>query len=179
VDVPGATQMDTRPVVIHAVSRDYMKVFGIALMEGRPFSDTDMASGGQWAIVNQSFVRRYFPASALLGRIVRVPRLSSDLHLADDAFQIVGVVNDVVNRGLTREIAPDLYLPFSLAGEADFLAVLTNTDPAALAKTVIAQVYAIDPDQPMTDVRTMTSLLNDWVYSGPRFSVELLAFFAG
>jgi len=179
VDVPGATQMDTRPVVIHAVSRDYMKVFGIALMEGRPFNDTDMASGGQWAIVNQSFVRRYFPATAPLGRIVRVPRLSSDLHLADDAFQIVGVVNDVVNRGLTREIAPELYLPFSLTGEADFLAVLTSTDPAALAKTVIAQVYAIDPDQPVTDVRTMSSLLNDWEYSGPRFSVVLLAFFAG
>ena len=179
VDVPGATQMDTRAVVIHAVSRDYMKVFGIALMEGRPFNDTDMASGGQWAIVNQSFVRRYFPATAPLGRIVRVPRLSSDLHLADDAFQIVGVVNDVVNRGLTREIAPELYLPFSLTGEADFLAVLTSRDPAALAKTVIAQVYAIDPDQPVTDVRTMSSLLNDWEYSGPRFSVVLLAFFAG
>jgi putative ABC transport system permease protein len=87
-------------------------------------------------------------------------------------------VNDVVNRGLTREIAPELYLPYTMTGDADFLEVLTNTDPAALAKTVVAQVYALDPDQPVTDVRTMSSLLNDWEYSGPRFSVVLLAVFA-
>lgn len=179
VETPGAAQTDTRPVVIYAVSRDYMKVFGIALMEGRPFSDADMAGAGQWAIVNQSFVRRYFPSSAPLGRIVRIPRLSSDLHVADDAFQIVGVVNDVMNRGLTREIAPELYLPYSITGDADFLAVLANSDPAALAKPVSEQVYAIDPDQPVTDVRTVSSLLNDWEYSGPRFSVVLLAVFAG
>jgi len=55
---------------------------------------------------------------------------------------------------------------------------LTNTDPAALAKPVAAQVYALDPDQPVTDVSTLTSLLNDWEYSGPRFSVVLLAVFA-
>jgi len=179
VQIPGETQMDTRPVLIDEISRDYMKVFGIGLLEGRLFTDVDMAvAGGQWAIVNQSFVRRYFPASAPLGRVVRVPRLSSELHLADDTFQIVGVVNDAVNRGLTREIAPELYFPYSMTGDADFLAVLTNTDPAALAKAVSEQMYAIDPDQPVTDVRTMSSLLNDWEYSGPRFSVVLLGIFA-
>lgn len=178
VEIPGEAQTDTRPVVIHAVSRDYTRVFGITLMEGRLFNDVDMAGGGQWAIVNQSFVRRYFPASAPLGRIVRVPRLSSDLHVANDAFQIVGVVNDVVNRGLTREIAPEIYFPYTMTGDADYLAVLTSADPASLAKTVAAQVYALDPDQPVTDVRTMSSLLNDFEYSGPRFSVVLLGIFA-
>jgi putative ABC transport system permease protein len=178
VEIPGGPQMDTRPVLIREVSRDYMRVFGIALMEGRLFGDADMAAASQWVIVNQSFVHRYFPSSAPLGRIVRVPRLSSELHLADYAFQIVGVVNDVINRGLTREIAPELYLPYTTTGYADFLVVLTNTDPAALSKTVAAQVYGLDPDQPVTDVRTLSSLLNDWEYSGPRFSVVLLAVFA-
>jgi putative ABC transport system permease protein len=178
VDIPSATQVDTRPVLIHEVSRDYMKVFGIAIMEGRLFSDNEIAGRSQLAIANQSFVRRYFPVSEPLGRTVRVPRLRTEFNLTNDAFQIVGVVNDVVNRGLTREIAPELYLPYTMTGDADFLEVLTNTDPAALAKTVVAQVYALDPDQPVTDVRTMSSLLNDWEYSGPRFSVVLLAVFA-
>ncbi len=178
VDIPSATQVDTRPVLIHEVSRDYMKVFGIAIMEGRLFSDNEIAGRSQLAIANQSFVRRYFPASEPLGRTVRVPRLRTEFNLTNDAFQIVGVVNDVVNRGLTREIAPELYLPYTMTGDADFLEVLTNTDPAALAKTVVAQVYALDPDQPVTDVRTMSSLLNDWEYSGPRFSVVLLGVFA-
>jgi len=84
----------------------------------------------------------------------------------------------VMNRGLTREIAPELYIPYTITGNAYFLAVLTDTDTAALAKTVVGQVYGIDPDQPVTDVRTLTSLLNDWEYSGPRFSVVLLGVFA-
>ena len=178
VDIPGPMHMDTRPVVIQEVSRDYTKVFGIALMEGRTFSDHEIAAGAHWAMANQSFVHRYFPDSEPLGRIVRVPRLSSEFHLADDAFQIVGVVKDAMNRGLTREIAPELYLPYTIRGSANFLAVLTNTDPTALAKTVTEQVYALDPGQPVTDVRTMSSLLNDWEYSGPRFSVVLLGIFA-
>jgi putative ABC transport system permease protein len=178
VGIPGETQMDSRPVMVHEVSRDYTKVFGISLMEGRMFSDNEIAVAAHWAIVNQSFVRRYLPDSEPLGRTVRVPRLSSELKVADDAFQIVGVMKDAMNRGLTREIAPELYLPYTITGSADFLAVLTNADPAALAKTVAEQVYAIDPDQPVTDARTMKSLLNDWEYSGPRFSVVLLAIFA-
>ena len=178
VEIPGEAQMDSRPVVIHEVSRDYTKVFGIGLMEGRMFSDSEIAAAAHWAIVNQSFLRRYFPDGKPLGRIVRVPRLSSELKAADDAFQVVGVVKDAMNRGLTREIAPELYLPYTITGNADFLAVLTNTDPVALAKTVAEQVYAIDPDQPVTDVRTMNSLLNDWEYAGPRFSVVLLTIFA-
>jgi putative ABC transport system permease protein len=178
VDIPGAAQMDTRPVLIREVSRDYTKVFGIALLEGRLFTDSEIAAGSRLAIANQGFVRRYFPDGEPLGRLVRVPRLSSEFHLADDAFQIVGVVKDAMNRGLTREIAAELYLPYTITGSGEFLAVLTNTDPAGWAKTVAEQVYAIDPNQPVTDVRTMRSWLNDWEYSGPRFSVVLLAIFA-
>lgn len=178
VEIPGTAQTDARPVLIHEVSRDYTKVFGIALLEGRLFTDSEIAARSRLAIANQGFVRRYFPDSEPLGRIVRVPRLSSESHLADDAFQIVGVVKDAMNRGLTREIAPELYFPYTITGSGEFLAVLTNTDPAGWAKTVAEQVYAIDPNQPVTDVRTMSSWLNDWEYSGPRFSVVLLAIFA-
>ncbi|HYT22638.1 MAG TPA: ABC transporter permease, partial [Candidatus Polarisedimenticolia bacterium] len=59
VEISGATQTDTRPVVIHQVSRDYTKVFGIALVEGRLFTDNEVASRSRLAIANQSFVRRY------------------------------------------------------------------------------------------------------------------------
>jgi putative ABC transport system permease protein len=179
VDIPGETQVDTRPVVIHEISRDYTKVFGIALMEGRLFRQNEIAAGAHWAIANQSFVRRYFPNSEPLGRIVRLPRFESELKIADDSFQIVGVVKDAVNRGLTREIAPELYLPYTITGFADSVVVLTDTDPATLAKTVTEQVYALDGDQPVMEVRTLSSLLNDYEYSGPRFSVALLGIFAG
>jgi putative ABC transport system permease protein len=171
-------QIDTRPVVVSEVSRNYMKVFGTALMEGREFSDSEIADHSQLAIANQTFVHRYFPDRAPVGRLVRIPRLSTEFHLADDSFQIIGVVKDAMNRGLTREVAPELYLPYTITGDASFVEVLTSTDPTPLARTVAQQVYALDRDQPVTDVRTMSSWLNDWEYSGPRFSVVLLGIFA-
>ena len=179
VEISGATQTDTRPVVIHQVSRDYTKVFGIALVEGRLFTDNELASRSRLAIANQSFVRRYLPNSDPLGRLASIPRLASaPSNITDNAFQIVGVVKDAVNRGLTSEIAPELYIPYTITGTANYFAVLTNTDPTSLAKAVTEQVYALDPNQPVTDVRTVSSLLNDWEYAGPRFSVVLFAVFA-
>src|SRR5438552_4649788 len=179
VEISGATQTDTRPVVIHQVSRDYTKVFGIALVEGRLFTDNEVASRSRLAIANQSFVRRYLPNSDPLVRVASIPRLATaPSNITDNAFQIVGVVKDAVNRGLTSEIAPELYIPYTITGTANYLAVLTNTDPTSLAKAVTEQVYALDPNQPVTDVRTVNSLLNDWEYAGPRFSVVLFAVFA-
>jgi predicted permease len=179
VEISGATQTDTRPVVIHQVSRDYTKVFGIALVAGRLFTDNELASRSRLAIANQSFVRRYFPNSDPLGRVASIPRFATaPSNITDNAFQIVGVVKDAVNRGLTSEIAPELYIPYTITGTANYLAALTNTDPASLAKTVTEQVYALDPNQPVTDVRTISSLLNDWEYAGPRFSVVLFGVFA-
>jgi putative ABC transport system permease protein len=179
IEISGATQTDTRPVVIHQVSRDYTKVFGIALVEGRLFTDNELASRSRLAIANQSFVRRYLPNSDPLGRVASIPRLATaPSNITDNAFQIVGVVKDAVNRGLTSEIAPELYIPYTITGTADYFAVLTNTDPTSLAKAVTEQVYALDPNQPVTDMRTISALLNDWEYAGPRFSVVLFGVFA-
>jgi len=180
VEVAGAAQSDKRPVTIHQVSRDYTKVFGIALVEGRIVTENEVAAGDHLAVVNQSFVRRYVANGDPLGRVVRVPRLRiAPFGLPDDAFQIVGVVKDAVNRGLTNDIVPELYIPHTLTGSADHLAVLTGPEPATLAKAVAGRIYALDRDQPVTEVRTLSSLLNDWELAGPRFNLVLFTIFAG
>jgi len=179
VQVDGSAQTDSRPVSIDEVSRDYMRVFGIGLVEGREFNENEVADRQQLAMVNQSFVRRYLASGDPVGRIVRVPRLrSAPFGLADDGFQIIGVVKDAVNRGLTNEIAPEVYIPYTITGMASNVEAMTATDPDSLAKAVTAEVYAIDAEQPVTDVRTLSSLLNDFEYAGPRFSVVLFATFA-
>jgi putative ABC transport system permease protein len=180
VEIPGAAHRDERPAVIHLVSQDYTKVFGIGLVEGRIFNQGELASATHLALVNRAFAHQYLADRDPLGRVVRVPRLrSAPVRLADDSFQIIGVVGDTVNRGLTNEISPEVYLPYTIAGLSDYLAVLARGDPAALAKPVSAQVYAVDRDQPVTEVRTLNWLLNAWEYAGPRFNLALFAVFAG
>jgi predicted permease len=179
VEIVGAAAPDKRPVVMHQVSADYTKALGIALLAGRLFDADEVERRQPLALVNQAFVRRYGLDGQAIGRVVRVPRfLTEPFNLADPAFQVVGVVEDTLNRGLTNEVQPEMYVPCTLAGLGERLAVLTSTPPAALTAAVRGHVRALDPEQPVTDVQTMQALLENVVYSGPRFSLALFAVFA-
>jgi putative ABC transport system permease protein len=73
---------------------------------------------------------------------------------------------------------PELFIPYTLTGLADRLVIRVKGRPESLMNAVRAQVYAIDKDQPVTDVKTMETILNDWVYSRPRFNLLLFSIFA-
>src|SRR5262249_29520100 len=160
VEVVGVAQQDTRPVVIHQINADYTKALGIALVEGRLFEENEVSGGRQFAIVNQSFARGGRDGREALGRGGGIPRLKQPpFGATDDSFQVVGVVKDTLNRGLTDQVMPEVYLPFTVAGRADRLVALTQADPAGVTKSMLNQVYSIDKDQPVTDVRTIDRVL--------------------
>jgi putative ABC transport system permease protein len=56
--------------------------------------------------------------------------------------------------------------------------VQTAGDPAGLTRAVVERIHTLDRDQPVTEVRTLESFLDDYVYAGPRFNVVLLSVFA-
>ncbi len=176
--MPGSTLTD-QPLVMHQVSADYTRALGIALLKGRGLTPADVAGRRQVALVNQAFERSRFNGADAVGRIVRVPRLTQPpVGAADAGVEIVGVVHDTLNRGITDAILPEVYIPYSLAGAANRVVVQTAGDPAAVTRAVVERVYAIDPDQPVTDVRTIEAFLNEFIYAGPRFNVVLLSVFA-
>jgi putative ABC transport system permease protein len=178
VEVAGAAVEAAPPVVIHQVSAGYLNAFGIALVAGRALDDTDVRAARPVALVNETFARTRL-SNLALERIVRIPRLTQPpFAIADDRFQIVGVVKDRLNRGLTEPVAPEIYLPFTLLGRADRLMALTAGDPAGVTRTVVSQVYEIDRNQPVTDVRTVETILQDGAFAGPRFNLALFAVFA-
>jgi putative ABC transport system permease protein len=98
--------------------------------------------------------------------------------LKSDAFQIVGVVGDVSNDGLSNPIVPEVYLPFTVAGMADRVAVRTELDPAGITRAILEQVYAVDRNQPVMSVRTLDDVLRAEEYATPRFNLALLSVFA-
>ncbi len=178
VEVAGAAAEAAPPVVIHQVSAGYLNAFGIALVAGRAFDDADVRAARQVALVNETFARTRL-SNLALERIVRIPRLSQPpFAIADDRFQIVGVVKDTLNRGLTEPVAAEIYLPFTLLGRADRLMALTAGDPAGVTRMIVSQVYEIDRNQPVADVRTVETILQDGAFAGPRFNLALFAVFA-
>ena len=180
VEIVGSTAQDRRPVLVHQVNEDYTRTFGIPLLQGRLFTRNEVAGKQHLAFVNQAFVRRYLTDAQSLGRILRFPQLrGAPFNVADDSFQIIGVVQDTTNRVLANEVSPEVYLPFTITGLADRLVVLTRIDPAAVADAVRKQVYATDPEQPVTDVRTIQAIFDEFIFAEPRFNLVLFSVFAG
>jgi len=178
VEVPGIPVTE-QPLIMHQVSEDYTKALGIPLVKGRLFTSADIEGRRQVALVNQAFERTRLENGAAVGRIVRIPRLKQPpIGASDDGVEIVGVVGDTLNRGITDALLPEIYIPYSLAGAANRVVVQTAGDPASVTRAVVERIHKIDADQPVTDVRTVEAFLDDYVYAGPRFNVVLLSVFA-
>ena len=71
--------------------------------------------------MNEAFERTRLEAgAAAVGLIVRIPRLKQPpISASGDVVEIVGVVSDTLNRGITDELLPEIYIPYSLLGAAN------------------------------------------------------------
>jgi putative ABC transport system permease protein len=178
VEVLGGERV-SRAVVVHEISADYPKVLGISLLRGSPLVDADVVARRQIALVNQAFERVYLRGADAVGRVLRLPRLAQPpISAPDEMVEVVGVVGDTLNRGLTDAILPEIYIPYTFAGAANRIVVRSEGDPTAAAGAIASRIHAIDRDQPVTEVRTIASALDDYIYAGPRFNVVLLTIFA-
>jgi hypothetical protein len=103
----------SRKVLWDRVSPRYFATLGQQLLEGREFTEADNATSRQVAIVNQSFVRRYFSAVDPLGKVFgfSTPANSKD-------FEIVGVVRDA--KYANPEEAPQAMVFAPLAQHSDY-----------------------------------------------------------
>lgn len=170
----------SEPVVVHQVNDGYLPAFGIKLAAGRLLAADDISSRRPVGVVNERFVQARFGGRPPLGQMVRLLRLKDPpFNVAADAFEVVGVVHDTPNDGLSSPVLPEIFLPFSLAGISNGLIVRTTLDPAGLAHSIAAQVYAIDPSQPVANVQPLDTVLKEEAYSTPRFNLVLLSVFAG
>jgi putative ABC transport system permease protein len=157
-----------------AVSPGYFETLGIPLLRGRWLTPRDGNGQIAVAVVNQEFVRRLLHGSDPIGHFMQRSPTAPKLT-------IVGVCNDIRRAGKAAKIDPEVYLsaaqiavyPVSLA---DF-AVRTAGDPHQLVNAISRQVWQIDKDQPVTNVRTMDEII-DLSVAERRFQTLLLLVFA-
>jgi putative ABC transport system permease protein len=161
-----------RPFIdIEAVSPQWFRTMRVPLLAGRAFTDADNADAAKVVIVNQAFARRFWANQNPLGKTIvvgRGPALS----------EVVGVAQDVRNRGIAENPQPQVWLPFPQIPWGDMnLLVRTAVPPLQMAGPVRAQIAAIDPDQPVTAIQTVDDLM-DAGRAQPRFTMVLLAVFS-
>jgi putative ABC transport system permease protein len=158
------------------IDADYFKTMGIPLLAGREFTTRDAPGAPRVAIVSERIARDYFPGGPgeALGRRVR-------LGDGDEWLTIVGVVADIRQMGLDREVQPMLYVPFQQEREAfllRFVSFVARTDaPASVLEGIRAEIRRVAPDLPIEATVTMDEAVAASV-AQPRFRTFLLALFA-
>jgi putative ABC transport system permease protein len=159
-------------VNLDVVTPDYFRAMGIRLVKGRYFSPLDRAGGVPVAIVDEAMARRYWPGQEALGQQIALPALIGQ------RIEIVGIVGSVRREGLDRDPKPQLYIPLADYGENRMdLVVRTSSAPETLAASVRNAVFAVDRDQPVSNLRPLTELVAASI-SQQRFNTRLMEVFA-
>jgi predicted permease len=133
------------------VTPGYFEAMGIPALRGRVFTERDDANGPRVVVINERITERFWPGEDPIGRTVVV---SGEEHT------VIGVVP--TGRYRTLGETP---LPFYYLAQAQWwnwqmtVHVRTTGDPVPFAPTLRAEVRALDPDLPLSDVRTMTQSL--------------------
>jgi len=135
----------------------YFETFGVAVARGRQFEVSDRRGALPVAVVNERFVRRHFPDGQAIGRRFRPGR--GDTTAA--WLTVVGVVPDLLMQGF-EELTEDpagYYTPIAQRAWSGTvcLALRVRGDPMARTSDVRAAVRSLDPNLPLSDVRSMDS----------------------
>jgi putative ABC transport system permease protein len=171
IDVPGRPLDATRVVAVTETDERFVPITGIQLLRGRVIAASDVIAARHVGVINETLARTWFGTDDPIG-------LTVHLKYLQDGIEIVGVMKDAPNLNLDQPMLPQILVPYTLNGNNMFLFVRTSLPPRQLDRTVRAQVYAIDKDQPVTDVQTLDTLIDQWSFSAPRFNVVLFAIFA-
>ncbi len=149
---------DRPDALYREMTNDYLQTMRMRLLEGRFFGPEDRANSQPVVIINETFKKQYWPNRSPIGTRIQT---SND----DSPWQtIVGVLADVRERGLEYELKPAVYLPVVQVPTGwnipSQLAIRTSMDPVAIAKAAREAIWAIDPDQPISNVRTMDDIVD-------------------
>jgi predicted permease len=153
------------------VSPSYFEALHIPIFKGRGFLQTDRPGNPDVAIVNRSAARHLWGSQDPVGT-----RFSTDG--GKNWTQVVGVVGDIKQYGLDKDVADEIYVPMAQNPMMESsLLIKTAVEPMSVARGVIELLHAVDPNQPAARVRSLEQVRAESV-AAPRLTTNLLGLFA-
>ncbi|HXI43729.1 MAG TPA: FtsX-like permease family protein, partial [Bryobacteraceae bacterium] len=135
------------------VSPEYFDTMGIRLLAGRNFRPDEVPAKPRQAVVNQAFVRRFFPRGEAIGQTFGQ---GFENQVANGSYQIIGIVSDAKYRSLREAIQPTVYQSWALGDVGLFiLHVRTHNDPKAIIDPVRHVLHSMDPRLPFDEIHTL------------------------
>jgi predicted permease len=156
------------------VSNEYFPALRVPVVQGRIWDEAETHRGAPVMVVNRAFAKRYFPAGDAIGHTVKVQGLKPQPPYflmspgSENGMLIIGVVADKLDDGLSKPIAPEAFVPYTMAmGMYTQILVRSDVPPLSLLHSVRLAVSSIDPDQQTNnDVRD----LEHWISRTPEFA---------
>jgi predicted permease len=186
---PAPSASDLPQMQIQSVDEDYFKVIGVRLLKGRPFETRDTADAPGVAIINEAMARREFTGIDPIGQTITfggrvatgtlyIGPMATLLLPSNTAFQVVGVVADMKNQSLMREVEPSVFFTnrqFPFRGLQ--IVVEGRAAPAQLVGAIRSSVQRMDANLPLASARTLQQVIGEAI-DRPRALMLLMGVFA-
>ena len=158
------------------VSLDYFRTIGMRLLKGRSFAASDTPDRPHGAVVNETFAKKAWPNENPVGKRFRIGDYPK---YAGDPITVIGVVSDAKYLGLADEPFPEMFFFMNQEGAMNGMTFVFRSaqDPRVLAGTVRGIIRSIDPNQPITKMSTVETLVAESV-APQRLTVLLGGIFA-
>jgi len=182
--ISSPTSTQSQPLFwLDVVTPDYFRVMGVALMSGRWFTEADESGGPPVVVLSATTAKKFWPHGDAVGKHVR--------FVAENNWRtVVGIVRDVRAYDLEND-EPDFmkgtaYVPYTADATLEdgrlpaemTIAVRTSSDSPEVAKLLRTALLAASPNIPVSEVKTMQSVVSE-AASAPASTTFLFAAFAG
>ncbi len=170
---PAPDENNPLLAVIQSVAPGYFRTLRIPLRRGREFTARDNSPGAPGVVIlNETLAHRLWPdyrnGPNPVGR-----HISEGFDKKVGWLQVVGIAADVHEGGLAWPPVPEFYVPCEVhPPQSAYFALRTPGDPFPFASAVRSRIQAIDPDQSVSEIRSMDAVLNATL--GPRKATMLL-----
>jgi putative ABC transport system permease protein len=161
-------------VGIYWATPDYFPTLGIQMLRGRNFTNQDRAGQPKVALVNEAAAHKIWPNDTPIGKRIALGQGG----LGEEGAEVIGVVSNVRYRAIETAATADVYVPLAQSFQSRMrLFVRSRLDTKGLVAVITREVHALDPNLPLSEMKTMEDRLGDAMWR-TRVSAWLLSAFA-
>src|SRR5213075_3271830 len=120
-EILGQPAAEQQKASVNLISPGYFGILRIPLVAGRIWDDAENRNGARVAVINQALAKRYFASGGAIGRSVKLPQVEEDSpgslsspKVAESWLQVVGIVGDARNDGISKPVEPAVFVPYTL-----------------------------------------------------------------
>lgn len=160
-------------VALSHVDANFANVLGLRLLQGRTINESDRQGAPPVVMITAMAAQKLFPGRDAVGQVLPEP-----LTGTTSAPTIIGVVSDVVQRSVEEEQVPQLFFPAAqVALPPRYIIARTTLSEAAYREALKPIIASVDPQQPITELISMTADLSNSL-AARRFNSLLINSFA-